>query len=256
VTTYRAILEYDGTRYSGWQEQKNARTVLGEFRKAAQEVFRKEIEMQGAGRTDAGVHALAQVLHIKVRSEVRDQVHTLKRKLNELLPADIAVLDLERVPSSFHARHDAISRVYMYQLSTRKQAFLKRYVWWVKEELNLDRMSRAAALLVGRHDFVCFRALDDSRPDESTIVVVESAELEHEDDIIQFRIEASHFLWRMVRRIVGALVKVGTGELSEDKFRELLDGRNDSGVDIAAWTAPAAGLFIEHVRYADSRRTK
>jgi tRNA pseudouridine38-40 synthase len=253
VITFKLILEYDGTRYSGWQDQKNARTVMGELRKAAGQVFRGEFEMQGAGRTDAGVHALGQVMHLQVDGDEREQPHELQRRLNELLPADIVILQMERTRRMFHARHDAESRVYVYQISKRKQAFTKKHVWWVKEPLNVERMSRCAAMLTGRHDFVCFHALDASRPHESTVVEVASAEIESEDDIVQFRIEASHFIWRMVRRIVGVLVKVGKGEITEADFLQLLSGRCDSRLDVAAWTAPASGLFLEHVRYPERK---
>ena len=246
---FKLILEYDGTRYSGWQEQKNARTVMGEIRKAARQVFGAEVEMQGAGRTDAGVHALAQVMHIKAASLHHPE--TVKRKLNDLLPADIAILSVERAGRNFHARHSARSRVYVYQISRRKQAFTKRFVWWVKDDLDVKRMERAASGLVGRHDFICFRAADASRPDESTIVVIEAATIEAEEDMIQIRIKASHFLWRMVRRIVGVLVKVGTGEVSVEDFEKLLTGRCDPKLDVAAWTAPASGLFLEEVTYDD-----
>ena len=249
MTTFKITLEYDGTRYSGWQEQKNARTVMGEVRKAAEQIFGEHFEMQGAGRTDAGVHALAQVMHLKTTSETRHSVDLIKRRLNDLLPADIVILSVERAARNFHARHDATSRVYLYQISRRKQAFTKKYVWWVKEELELDAMSQAAAMLAGRHDFVCFRASDPSRPDESTIVEIEAAQIEAEEDIIQFRIAGSHFLWRMVRRIVGALVKVGKGEITVADFRKLLEGRCDKRLDVAAWTAPASGLFLEEIRY-------
>ena len=254
MTVFKLLIEYDGSRYSGWQDQKNARTVMGELRKVAAAVFHGPVEMQGAGRTDAGVHALGQVAHIKVDTAVRESPEVLLRRFNDLLPADIVVLLLERAPRTFHARHDAVSRSYIYQISTRKQAFTKRTVWWIKESLDVKAMSRAAALLVGRHDFICFRAADAARPDESTVVVVESATIEVGDDIIQFRIEASHFLWRMVRRIVGCLVKVGTGELKEKDFRRLIEGHPDSALDVAAWTAPASGLFLEAVVYADPRR--
>ena len=249
MITFKVLIEYDGTRYSGWQEQKNARTVMGELREASREVFGSDVDMQGAGRTDAGVHALGQVAHLKVASAVKHTAPVLKRRLNDLLPADIVVLDIERAPRNFHARHDARSRVYIYQISRRKQAFTKRYVWWVKEDLDLDVMRRAVALLVGRHDFICFRAADAARPDESTIVVVEQAGIEAQDDIIQIRIEASHFLWRMVRRVIGVLVRVGKGEVDMTDFRQLLDGRCDTKLDVAAWTAPASGLFLEEVRY-------
>jgi tRNA pseudouridine38-40 synthase len=241
-------MEYDGSRYSGWQYQENARTVMGELKKAAREVFGAEVELQGAGRTDAGVHALGQVAHIKVAA-TKHHPETIKRKLNDLLPADIAVLDVQAAPRTFHARHDARTRAYVYQISLRKQAFTKRYVWWVKDELDVDLMRRAAALLAGRHDFICFRAADAARPGESTIVVVEKAEIETEEDIIQIRIEASHFLWRMVRRVIGVLVKVGKREVTIQEFEKLLDGRGDPKLDVAAWTAPASGLFLEEVKY-------
>jgi tRNA pseudouridine38-40 synthase len=249
MTTFKITLEYDGTRYSGWQEQKNARTVMGEVRKAAQQVFAGDLEMQGAGRTDAGVHALGQVMHMKVASEIRHGPALIARRLNDLLPADIAILGVERAPRNFHARHDAVARVYLYQISRRKQAFTKKYVWWVKDELNIEEMARAASMLAGRHDFVCFCASDPSRPDESTIVEIEGAEIETDGDIIQFRIAGSHFLWRMVRRIVGTLVKVGNREITGEDFRKLLDGRCPAKFDIAAWTAPASGLFLEEIRY-------
>jgi tRNA pseudouridine38-40 synthase len=139
--------------------------------------------------------------------------------------------------------------VYVYQISKRKQAFIKRYVWWIKEELDLKRMQQATSLLIGRHDFVCFRAADVSRPDESTIVEVERAEIEMEEDMIQIRIEASHFLWRMVRRVIGVLVKVGKGEVTLEEFQELIEGNGAPKLDVAAWTAPASGLFLEQIRY-------
>jgi tRNA pseudouridine38-40 synthase len=249
MTTFKLLIEYDGTRYSGWQEQKNARTVMGELRAAAREVLGGDVEMQGAGRTDAGVHALGQVAHMKVTSAAKHAPEVIKRRMNDLLPADIAVLQIERAARGFHARHDARSRVYIYQISRRKQAFTKRYVWWVKDDLDIDRMRRAVSLLVGRHDFVCFRAADAARPDESTIVVVERAEIETEEDMIQIRIEASHFLWRMVRRVIGAVVKVGKREVTIEDFDNLLEGRCDPRLDVAAWTAPASGLFLEDVRY-------
>src|SRR4051794_7067669 len=120
MTTFKITLEYDGTRYSGWQEQNNARTVMGEIRKAAAQIFPGTFEMQGAGRTDAGVHALSQVMHLTPASEVRHTPDTIRNRLNSLLPADIAILKVERAAHRFHARHDANLRIYMYQISRRK----------------------------------------------------------------------------------------------------------------------------------------
>lgn len=250
MQTFRLILEYDGSRFSGWQEQINARTVQGELKQAAQELFREDVELQGAGRTDAGVHAVGQVAHLKFRGKTSSLTASqILRELNDRLPASVAVLEVAEVPARFHARHDAKSRAYFYQISTRKAALSKRFVWWVKEPLDVARMQQAAALIAGRHDFVAFRAADPSKPGESTIVVVESAEVSVDDNLVVFRIEASHFIWKMVRRLTGTLVKVGRGEVSVEQFRDLLGGKKNPQLDIAAWTAPASGLFLEGVRY-------
>src|SRR5438034_11604238 len=105
---------------------------MGELKSAAREVLGDRVDMQGAGRTDAGVHALGQVMHLKVASQIRHSPDQIKRRLNDLLPADIVILDIEKADRNFHARHDARTRIYIYQISTRKQAFMKRYVWWIK----------------------------------------------------------------------------------------------------------------------------
>lgn len=222
---------------------------MGELRKAAEEYFAGEVDLYGSGRTDAGVHALAQVAHLRTASRATRQPRDVMRGLNERLPADVSVYAAEIVPGRFHARHDAVARTYRYQISTRKTAFSKKYVWWIKGELDVPVMMQAAKMLEGRHDFVCFRAPDPARPDESTIVVVEQAEIEVQDHLILFRIEASHFLWRMVRRLVGVLVKLGAGEIKIEDFERLLSGRCSAHLDVAAWTAPSAGLFLEEVRY-------
>jgi tRNA pseudouridine38-40 synthase len=249
MAVWKLTIEYDGTKYSGWQEQRNARTVQGELKRAAQDYFGAEVDIQGAGRTDAGVHALAQVASLRVAAGKQPSAAELIRNLNDRLPAEIAILNAERAHSDFHPRHDAIGRVYVYQISTRKTAFAKRHVWWIKDKLDIEAMALAAALIAGRHDFACFRAPDPTKPGESTIVVVESAVIETEGDLIVFRIAASHYLWRMVRRLVGALVKVGKHEIREQDFARLLSGKCDPRLDVAAWTAPASGLFFERVRY-------
>lgn len=249
MTTWKITLEYDGGRYSGWQEQTNARTVQGELRRAAEMFLGVEVDLQGAGRTDAGVHARAQVAHLRALVKHAPLPTEFLRALNENLPADIAVLDVERAAVRFHARHEATSRAYRYQISTRKTAFEKRYVWWIKEPLDVAAMAQAARMLIGRHNFTCFRAADPSRPDESPIVVVESASVELEGHLIVIRIEASHFLWRMVRRVVGVLVKLGKGEIRPEDFESLLNGQPDPRLDVAAWTSPSSGLFLESVRY-------
>lgn len=249
--TWKLTIEYDGTRYRGWQEQQNAQTVMGELRRAAEDLLGGRVEVMGSGRTDAGVHAAAQVAHLISSSGRKLSPPRLRHELNDRLPADIAVLNVEEAPPRFHARNDAVARCYVYQISTRKTAFSKKYVWWVKEPLNVALMSEAAGRIAGRHDFSCFRAKDPARPDESPFVEVQSASVEQEDDLILFRIEASHFIWRMVRRLAGVLVKLGKGEITMAQFGQLLAGRCSAELDVAAWTAPAAGLFLESVRYSE-----
>jgi tRNA pseudouridine38-40 synthase len=260
LKTWKIIVEYDGTKYSGWQEQKNARTVQGQLRKAAEDFFQTDVELQGAGRTDAGVHARAQVAHLRVGRKPGEKrplppADALLRALNERLPSDVCIVDVSETDSTFHAR-DAASRTYVYQISKRRTAFFKKYVWWVREPLDLAEMAQAARMLIGRHDFICFRAIDPARPDESTIVVVEDARIDAEGDLILFQITASHYIWRMVRRIVGVLVRIGKGETTMEQFSQLLEGKADPRLDVAAWTAPAAGLFLERVEYASGPRLK
>jgi tRNA pseudouridine38-40 synthase len=260
LKTWKLLLEYDGTKYSGWQEQTNARTVQGQLRKAAEDFLGVEVELHGSGRTDAGVHARAQVAHLRVRPKPGSKrnfppADRILRALNERLPTDVCVFDVVEADNTFHARTNAIARTYVYQISKRRTAFFKKYVWWVREPLDVAAMAQAARMLIGRHNFVCFRAPDPSRPDESTIVVVEDAAVDVEGDLILFHITASHYLWRMVRRIVGVLVRIGKGELTIDAFAVLLEGKSDPSLDVAAWTAPASGLFLERVDYPAQERT-
>jgi tRNA pseudouridine38-40 synthase len=258
--TWKLTIEYDGTKYSGWQEQRNARTVMGQLRSAAEEFFDGTLDIQGAGRTDAGVHARAQVAHLRVRRAKDGDTRRWPKPeeilgaINSRLPSDVCLLDVSEASSQFHARHDAIARTYIYQISTRRTAFFKKFVWWVKQPLDVPAMAAAAQELIGRRNFIAFRAEDKSRPDESPIVVVEDAGIEAEGDLIIFRITASHFVWRMVRRVVGALVKLGLGEIQPEDFSGLLEGKTDSKLDVAAWTAPASGLFLERVVYSETSR--
>ena len=207
---FKLTLEYAGTRYSGWQIQKNARTVQGEVDRAVRTVTaRTDFELYGSGRTDAGVHAVAQVAHLDVSTTLAAEI--LRRRLNDDLPADINVLAVERVSHRFHARHDAVARRYLYQIARRRTAFAKPFVWWVKEPIDVARMQAAARAFVGMQDFQSFAAKDDDGGDKSTVVLVERLDVISHGDLILISIEGSHFLWKMVRRVVGVLVEIGRG---------------------------------------------
>jgi len=240
---FRLTIEYAGTRYSGWQIQKNAKTVQGEIERAITAATgEREFELYGSGRTDAGVHALAQVAHLDIRSTM--PAETLRRRINDELPADINILRVEKVRHSFHARHDAIGRTYLYQISRRRTAFAKAYVWWVKEDLDLARMQSVAARFVGFHDF---RSFSDADPSEgSTEVLLERLDVIDGRDLIVVRVDGSHFIWKLVRRLVGVLVEVGRGGLDADAAGALLTSESPMP---ARLTAPASGLFLAAVRY-------
>ncbi len=216
--------------------------MQGVLLRAARELFEEEIALGGAGRTDAGVHALGQVAHLKAKKRLPEI--GIEHGLNDRLPFDVNVLSVEPAAPTFHARHDAKSRTYLYRISRRRTAFDKRCVWWVKDRLNFAAMRRAAKLFEGRHDFASF--CENPKGQESTIVVVEKSDLLDWEHEIHFRIEASHFLWKMVRRLMGALVEVGRGNLTEADLKRLLETRSP---EPAKWTAPPSGLFLEKVDY-------
>jgi tRNA pseudouridine38-40 synthase len=243
VPRFKLTLEYNGARYSGWQIQKNARTVQGEIVRAAREVTgRDKLEVYGSGRTDAGVHALAQVAHLDVATTLA--TGALRQRLNDELPADINILRVETVSHRFHARHDATARSYVYHIARRRTAFAKPFVWWVREPLDLDAMRRCAERFTGFGDFASFT--DDDPDEKSTTVQLSSIELLEEGDLLVIRLVGSHFLWKMVRRMVGVLVAAGRGELSPDAVGQLLRERSAMP---ARLTAPASGLFLESVAY-------
>ena len=240
---FKLFIEYEGTRYSGWQKQENAKTIQGTLIKAANEVFGNNfVDLQGSGRTDSGVHALKQVAHLDVKTVLAPEI--IRMKLNDLLPYDINIIEIKKASSGFHARHDAKSRIYLYQLSKRRTAFGKNYVWWVKDKLDFKRMESAARLFIGMHDFHSFS--DDDPEEKSTKVLIEVVQIREEGNLILIRIVGSHFIWKMVRRIVGVLVEIGRGNKTEKDIFNYLNVKSSAP---AKFTAPPSGLFLEKVLY-------
>jgi tRNA pseudouridine38-40 synthase len=248
MARFKLTIEYAGTRYSGWQIQNNARTVQGELTRVVRDVTgQREFDIYGSGRTDAGVHALEQVAHLDVITAIPAEM--LRRRLNDALPTDINILSLELARRRFHARHDAVARSYLYQISRRRTAFAKHFVWWVREELDLARMRSTAERFSGMKDFRSFT--DDSSDDKSTLVAIERIEIAEDGDLVLIRVEGSHFLWKMVRRMVGVMVEVGRGGATIEEAERFL--REDSDIP-AKLTAPASGLFLERVYYSGDRQ--
>jgi tRNA pseudouridine38-40 synthase len=229
LSRFKLYLEYEGTRYSGWQIQKNARTVQGDILEATLKVFStKDIELYGSGRTDAGVHALQQIAHLDVNTMLGPEI--IRMKLNDELPSDINIIEIEKASKTFHARHDAVGRSYLYQISRRRTAFGKRYVWWIKDKLNINA---------------------DDPEEKSTKVLIEEIEMKEVGDLILIRIYGSHFLWKLVRQIVGNIVEVGRGKLTLEKIQHYIKVQSD---EPAKFTAPPSGLFLEHVYYQGEKK--
>ena len=244
---FKLYIEYEGTRYSGWQVQKNVRTVQGKLLEAAEIIFKNEkVDIQGSGRTDAGVHALCQVAHIEAKSVLAPEI--IRMKFNDALPSDINILEVEKTHQNFHARHDAINRSYLYQISKRRTAFGKNYVWWIKDKLDFNKMQSSAKLFLGMHDFVSFT--DEDKEEKSTKVLIDDIQLKQDVELILVRIIGSHFLWKMVRRMIGVLVEIGRGKLSEQDLTKFLHSKSNKP---AMYTAPPSGLFLEQVIYKDEK---
>jgi tRNA pseudouridine38-40 synthase len=243
VSRFKLYIEYEGTRYSGWQIQKNSKTVQGILINTAKEIFKNEkIDIQGSGRTDSGVHALIQVAHLDVKTVLAPEI--IRMKFNDLLPHDINILDVEKTAKDFHARHDAEKRSYIYQISKRRTAFGKNYVWWIKDKLDINAMREASKIFIGMHDFVSFT--DNEKTEKSTKALIEDLIIKETGSLILIRITGSHFLWKMVRRIVGILVEAGRGKLSKSDIEKYLTGSSN---EPSKYTAPPSGLFLEKVLY-------
>jgi tRNA pseudouridine38-40 synthase len=238
------IVEYDGARFSGWQVQPNARTGAGVLTSAlVQALGEEDVHLVGAGRTDEGVHAEGQVCNFLTKSRI--PAATIVREVNEILPSDLKVVRAQDVGPRFHSRHSAISRVYRYHVATRPSVFLRGHAWFLRRKCSLKKVEQATKLVEGFHDFASFCDMKLVKDGSTTVDVTHASWKELKDQYV-FRMAGSHFLPRMVRRVVGSLVAVGTGEISLDTFKSWLETRHSES---ARLTAPAMGLYLEHVEY-------
>lgn len=239
------IIEYDGSRYCGWQRQKEDPTVQGEIENALKVMTSKAVTVIGSGRTDAGVHAKGQVANFKCETRLEPQA--LINGLNSLLAPDIVIKACEKVSATFHARYDARSKIYQYKILNRPipAAIGRQYQWFIRQTLKKDAMQAAISHLIGIHDFKAFEATGSPRLRTTRHVL--SADLnQQEDGLLAFDIEADGFLRCMVRNIVGTLVEVGRGKLTPRDFKCVLESRDRSR---AGATAPAQGLTLIKVNY-------
>lgn len=240
----RLVLEYDGGGYHGWQIQPQVLTIQEVLEERIQRITQQRSRVIAAGRTDAGVHALQQVVNFRTRSAL--SVETLQRALNALLPPDIRVLKADEVERGFHARFGAMAKRYEYLIwnGLVPSAFSQRYTWWIPASLDLEAMKAASQHLTGMHDFSSFRSTNSDR--QNPVREVRWCGWGKKGPLLCFQIEANGFLRYMVRSMVGTLVEVGMGKRSPGEIVELLEARDRTR---AGMTAPARGLFLVSVTY-------
>ena len=240
----KITVEYDGTNYHGWQFQANSDSIQAVVERAISTFLRTPTRVIGSGRTDAGVHALGQVVSFVTENEF--QPHRIRRALNALTPPDITIKEVEIVPDSFDPRRDAQSRVYEYHILNRPtpSPFYLNRAWHLHEALDVEAMRVAIPCLLGEHDFTSFRAgdCDAAHP----VRKIYATSFEARGELLVYTIEATAFLRHMVRNIVGTLVEVGHGERAPESLQELLKLRDRTK---AGDTAPAHGLYLVEVKY-------
>jgi len=242
---FKLVVEYDGSSYHGWQRQSGLLTVQEVLESRLEVMLRNPIRVRASGRTDAGVHAKGQVVNFY--SDTRMQAAEIMHGLNSLLPADIAVLQAEEMPHSFHARFSAFSKVYEYRILNRAQpsALERRYTWHIRHELTTHPIEQCLKMIIGWHDFSAFMGTGSSI--KSTERCIYRADLQiPEPQHMVFFFQANGFLRHMVRNLVGTLVDVGKGKLTPSRFAEIL-ASNDRR--LAGMTAPAHGLCLVSVLY-------
>ena len=244
----KLTIEYEGTKYYGWQRQKGLLTIQGILEEKISQITQEKISLNGSGRTDAGVHALGQVANFKTNSSI--PLPELPFILNRMLPLDIRIKKAEKVDNNFHARYSAVSKIYHYYVLNSNQnnnylpIFLRNYVYCVYKNLNLEEMKKAGKFLEGEHDFTSF-ACSGSRISnwERTIKDINTT---RKGDIFCFHLEADAFLYKMARTIVGTLLEVGKGNISYLEIKKILEAKNRK---MAGKTVPAKGLFLMKVKY-------
>ena len=244
MATIRLTIEYDGSRYAGWQRQRDRPTVQAAIEAALQQITQTDISVVGAGRTDAGVHALGQVASF--RTDITFSSREWIKALNAVLPPDISIKAAQEVADNFHARYSARAKLYRYRILNRpeRSALELRRAWHIRGRLNLIAMREAVAALVGRHDFSSFQgSLTDAKDPICHLSMLEITQVQA---IVRIELQADRFLKQMARAIVGTLVEVGLAKRSPETIKAILAAGDRR---TAGKTAPAHGLYLVRVEY-------
>jgi tRNA pseudouridine38-40 synthase len=241
----KLVIEYDGTNYLGWQRQSQGIAIQEVLENALEKITGAKTIIIGSGRTDSGVHALAQVANFK--TEARVTTVQFRRAINSIIPKDIVIKEAVEVDLNFHAQSNAKSKVYLYRILNRDypSALERLRTWFISDSLNISRMEEAYRMLIGEHDFRAF-ALSKLSVKTTVRRILNAGLKEKSDGLIEFEIEATGFLKGMVRLIVGTLVQVGKGKIAREDFWRLLESGEKTNF---VFSAPARGLFLKEVKY-------
>ena len=245
MKNYKLEIQYDGTKYNGWQKQGNTKNTIQEkFENVLKEMVGKKIEIFASGRTDAGVHAKCQVANFKCETSLSEK--EILNYLNHYLPKDIKVLSVEIKDDRFHSRLNVKQKTYKYVICNNDKCdvFQRKYQTEIKAPLDIEEMTKASRLLLGEHDFKAFCSNKNMK--KSTVREIYSIEITKEQDIITIRFTANGFLYNMVRIMVGTLIEVGLGKIKSNDITNILNSKKR---DEAGYTAPPQGLFLERVIY-------
>ncbi len=243
MNNIKLVIEYDGTNYAGWQQQKNGITIHEKLSKAIERVVNEDITLHGSGRTDAGTHAVGQVANFKTKSNIT--IYNLVQAINSYLPKDIVVKSAKKVPEKFHSRYSAKSKIYRYTIlnSKERDAIGRNYCFHYNIDLNIEKMQKASKALMGKHDFRAFKSKSDVLSSVRTIMKLE---IKKNGRFLVFTVEADGFLYKMVRSIVGTLIEVGRGKMTVTEFKKIVK----SGARAKAGnTVTANGLCLLKVKY-------
>jgi len=241
----KITLKYDGSKYRGWQRLKDTdMTIQSKIESVISKMENEDIEIIGSGRTDAGVHAIAQVANFKINSE--KSISKIHEYLYAYLPQDIVVTNIEEVDSRFHSRYNAISKTYMYKINNNKMhdPFSRKYATHIPNKLNIDKMQKACEYLIGEHDFSSFKS--SKSKNKSNVKTINHINISENKDFINIKINGNGFLHNMVRIIVGTLIEIGSNKMQPEYINQILESKDRS---LAGPTAYSQGLYLHSVEY-------
>ena len=242
MNNYKITIQYDGTEYSGWQIQKDQVTIQQKIKESIEIILKEEINLIGSGRTDTGVHALGQVANF--RTEQETDPYKFLYSLNSILPADISVLNMEKVPENFHSRFDARKRTYIYLISTHKSPFFNKYSYFYHTQVQCSPLNKLTESILGRHDFTSFSKRNSDTI--NTVCEIYEAHWKETRDLKLFYVAADRFLHGMVRTLTGTLLHSLKENLDNSYIENVIKSKNREN---ASESVPARGLFLYKVQY-------